>query len=104
MLLRYRDNRSWAQNSLTKARSDPSDPANLTALTMVVTRLPETPEGRAAADLILKEYLHDESVEMLLNHWCERSPNSLSRYFVPPITRARTHRSRPTQVFRWLAY
>ena len=62
-LLRYRDNRSWAQNSLTKARSDPSDPANLTALTMVVTRLPETPEGRAAADLILKEYLHDESVE-----------------------------------------
>jgi peroxiredoxin len=62
-LLRHRDNRLWARNLLTKARFDQSNPVNVPTLTMVVTRFPDTSEGRAAADLIMKEYLHDVSLE-----------------------------------------
>ncbi len=62
-LLICRDQSVSARRLLDETRLAPTHPMAVQALAMVVNRAPDTPLGREAAELILKEHIHDESLD-----------------------------------------
>jgi hypothetical protein len=62
-LLIYRDQSASARRLLHETRWNPTHPMAVQALAMVVNRSSDTPLGKEAAELILKEHIHDESLD-----------------------------------------
>jgi peroxiredoxin len=63
ILVKYRDNQALAQTLLAEARSAATRPVAIRALAQIVSHFSHLPAGRAAADLMLNEYISDESLE-----------------------------------------